>query len=518
MTKELFWKIVEDAKAKANGNLHEMHELLLDSLLKLDAKEIYRWGQIYGIYHMLSDTLPLYMAAYVTDNGGDDNFEYFRGWLIVQGEKFFLAALANPDSLADLPIAPGDMLSFEDMMGMGYEAYADKLNETGEIPEEAPLSNAEADELRSTITFASDKGLENEGVFFAQIPKRIPKLCKKFGYEHDEPCEYEAEQEAELRMPSREIGQSSWSITGQHAYFDPKKDKVLPLPNNAHAINAVQIHQGTELADISCLAALTGLKRISFDAYEEEFTSLKDISVLGKLPLLEELCISNIPQLTDISFIRNLPKLKWLGVSNMPELTNVSGVEQLEHLETFIIFGCPKLEAIPSLQASSGSLKTVRIVDNKLLQSIECLRGLPLIEEAWLQNNQLQDISPLEHATAIKRLDLARNKISDIEVLRMLVNIKNLDLSRNKISDISPLKNLRTTTNLFLSGNKIKDISALNQLQKVTYMLDLSKNKELVDISPLKNASIGGLDLNRTAVTDISPVEHVEYVDLRYGR
>ncbi|TQE38472.1 DUF4240 domain-containing protein [Streptomyces ipomoeae] len=47
---------------------------------------------------------PLWAAAY-TINGGcsDDGFDYFRGWLILQGREVFERAVADPDSLAELP-------------------------------------------------------------------------------------------------------------------------------------------------------------------------------------------------------------------------------------------------------------------------------------------------------------------------------------------------------------------------------------------------------------------------------
>jgi hypothetical protein len=39
-------------------------------------------------------------------NGGcsNDGFEDFRGWLIVQGHEVFERMIADPDTLADLPI------------------------------------------------------------------------------------------------------------------------------------------------------------------------------------------------------------------------------------------------------------------------------------------------------------------------------------------------------------------------------------------------------------------------------
>lgn len=137
------------------------------------------------------------------------------------------------------------------------------------------------------------------------------------------------------------------------------------------------------------------------------------------------------------------------------------------------------------------------------------------MEDVWLNYNQLTDITPLEGIKQVTYLDLSQNKINSIEALSSLENVEDLILSHNKIVDISPLKNLRSAKNLFLSANKIKDITALSQLKFITYTLDLTKNKELSDLSPLKNVEIGGLDINRTGVTDLSSVSHIRYVDIR---
>lgn len=48
---------------------------------------------------------PLWAAAYVINGGcSDDGFDYFRGWLIVQGHGVYERVVADPDTLADLPV------------------------------------------------------------------------------------------------------------------------------------------------------------------------------------------------------------------------------------------------------------------------------------------------------------------------------------------------------------------------------------------------------------------------------
>ncbi|MBC7292429.1 MAG: DUF4240 domain-containing protein [Actinotalea sp.] len=76
-----------------------------------------------------SYTTPLWAAAYLINGGAsDDGFEYFRGWLVAQGRDVFEAALAEPDSLADVPavraaVAEGEELESEAMLAVAWDVY-----------------------------------------------------------------------------------------------------------------------------------------------------------------------------------------------------------------------------------------------------------------------------------------------------------------------------------------------------------------------------------------------------------
>jgi hypothetical protein len=71
----------------------------------------------------------LWAAAYIINGGAsDDGFDYFRGWLIAQGRSAYEAALAAPDSLAELPAVVraqqiGEDLWGEDILGVAWDAY-----------------------------------------------------------------------------------------------------------------------------------------------------------------------------------------------------------------------------------------------------------------------------------------------------------------------------------------------------------------------------------------------------------
>lgn len=55
-------------------------------------------------YKDLAFRYGLWDAAKIfrVDGCSDDSFSYFRSWLIVQGKDVYMAALADPDSLADV--------------------------------------------------------------------------------------------------------------------------------------------------------------------------------------------------------------------------------------------------------------------------------------------------------------------------------------------------------------------------------------------------------------------------------
>ena len=113
----------------------------------------------------------LWAGAYVVNGGcSDDGFTDFRYWLISRGRSVAEAALADPDSLADLGLSPDDF-SFE---LFGYEPLDEfKRRSSGVRPKPThktlldPPSDAEWD-------FDFDDASE--------MRERLPKLMTQFGW------------------------------------------------------------------------------------------------------------------------------------------------------------------------------------------------------------------------------------------------------------------------------------------------------------------------------------------------
>lgn len=123
-----FWRIIEAARANSrNGeadmdvikrNLEGMKEQDVQSFddeLQRRRAESYRWD--------------LWAVACIVNGGcSDDGFDYFRGWLISKGRKYFETAMADPARAADE--AEPDACECEDLLYIPASVYKDK---TGRI-------------------------------------------------------------------------------------------------------------------------------------------------------------------------------------------------------------------------------------------------------------------------------------------------------------------------------------------------------------------------------------------------
>lgn len=110
MAEARFWAVVAQAREEvgvADGARRPDEAAVLAALTAIQrtwpAGEILAWQRRFDWLHRESYQVRLWGAAYLVNGGcSDDGFDYFRGWLIVQGEQVFRRALAAPDSLADI--------------------------------------------------------------------------------------------------------------------------------------------------------------------------------------------------------------------------------------------------------------------------------------------------------------------------------------------------------------------------------------------------------------------------------
>lgn len=121
------WRMIEDAGGRGSvlQDADEVAEGLLERLAALPAEEIVSADEQLRTLTARAYGWELWGAAYVINGGcSDDGFEYFRAWLIAQGERVYNDALTDPDSLAHLFSSGQDVeAESEDMLGATWEAY-----------------------------------------------------------------------------------------------------------------------------------------------------------------------------------------------------------------------------------------------------------------------------------------------------------------------------------------------------------------------------------------------------------
>jgi hypothetical protein len=130
--------MVETAKAASGGDFQRQVALLEQRLRGLPLPEIVGFHQILDELHAESFGRELWGAAAAIEPCSEDAFFAFRGWLIAQGRHIYDAAVADPDSLADLAELRGDRPRFERLpwgealWGVAMSAYEARTGE--EIP------------------------------------------------------------------------------------------------------------------------------------------------------------------------------------------------------------------------------------------------------------------------------------------------------------------------------------------------------------------------------------------------
>lgn len=170
MDRAEFWKVIANARVEAaSTDTTVVLESLTEQLEALDSPALVSFDRV--LHELLDESYgwPLWGAAYLMCGGcGDDGFDYFRAWLILQGEAVYTAALASPDTIADVDIADGDYPEAEDLWYAADEVYeAREGNEIPQAEDGGPGRRLGAD----SWSFDDDE----------EMARRYPRLFEKYG-------------------------------------------------------------------------------------------------------------------------------------------------------------------------------------------------------------------------------------------------------------------------------------------------------------------------------------------------
>jgi hypothetical protein len=173
MPSEDFWRII--ARAAESAHDPDAHvDALRMALRALSLEEIMSFEAAFRRHLNQAYTWDLWGAAYVINGGcSDDGFEYFRRWLVSRGRDVYEAALADPESLAQLDAQPGpdDLWEFEEICYVAPRVFEEKGGQ-GDVRDQAEPEAGLAGAEPSGKPFSEDE---------EHLARRYPDLVKRFG-------------------------------------------------------------------------------------------------------------------------------------------------------------------------------------------------------------------------------------------------------------------------------------------------------------------------------------------------
>lgn len=178
-----FWRIMDNAFAKAKFDYKLKEQAILDQLIKLTPEQIQEFEIIFQQMNKKASTWGVFAAQTAIEGGSsDDRFYYFRCWLISLGQKNFEETIKNPDYLASLDI-PFDekygeyYCQFEELIPMADRAY--EIVTKNDPGKNAGFPRSNADKLGLFYDSGTDMvGTEWDSI--EELPKIVPLLCKKY--------------------------------------------------------------------------------------------------------------------------------------------------------------------------------------------------------------------------------------------------------------------------------------------------------------------------------------------------
>ena len=122
INRDTFWTLIAEAKARYGQDMDASAKWVEEQLLQMGPEQAQNFASIMYGYSDLAYKYGLWSAASVMLDGcTDDGFTDFRNWLIAQGKDVYMAALKDPDSLADVPLYGGGC--FESLAYIGDSVY-----------------------------------------------------------------------------------------------------------------------------------------------------------------------------------------------------------------------------------------------------------------------------------------------------------------------------------------------------------------------------------------------------------
>ena len=183
MNKNVFWKMVDSAKAGSGDDYEKMGRKITQELSMMSPQDIILYKDINDHYVQLANREGVYESGSELQHPGersglsDDGFTDYRCWLIGQGKDVYMNAMSNPDSVLTAGLAPYDgYYSWECFNYIASNAYTQN---TGEdlYNQERIITQEQKDEIESEIEY----GTENQNVMESELDEVMRECGQNMG-------------------------------------------------------------------------------------------------------------------------------------------------------------------------------------------------------------------------------------------------------------------------------------------------------------------------------------------------
>lgn len=173
-----FWALVDDARGQVDdpADAVAVADRAIALLANRPREDIVAALRVQSDLMATAYTRTMWVAAdEINSECSDDGFEYFRAWLMTRGRDVFERAVADPDTLADLPAVRAratedrpDSLECEEMLSIAWDAHIAATGE--ELPESAYTGGRR-------LELADDWDVDDP----EELERRLPRLAALFG-------------------------------------------------------------------------------------------------------------------------------------------------------------------------------------------------------------------------------------------------------------------------------------------------------------------------------------------------
>ncbi len=177
MDPDAFWDLIAGAKRECGQDMDASLQWLTERLTALGPQQAQDFHDILHGYKHLAYKYGLWTAATLMCGNGcsDDGFMDFRAWLIAQGREVYLAALADPDSLADV----------EPYGGCQFESFSYVASEVLNTLTGGDAYDSMDPDGFDALVLELAKGIQyGEGIDYPyewdELERHFPRLCEKY--------------------------------------------------------------------------------------------------------------------------------------------------------------------------------------------------------------------------------------------------------------------------------------------------------------------------------------------------